>query len=314
MSYRFEISSLLWQNQHVPRVAAAVLLLLMLAGALSGCGGRAATAGSRSSVINVVAAENFYGDLAGQIGGSRVNVTSILVDPSVDPHLYESNVDNAKAVAVARLVIKNGAGYDAFVDRLLAASPRPGRLVIDVAQLTGAAEGANPHLWYKADIMPQVAQAVADRLGQLDPTAKSEVDAGLQKFNASLKPLQDRIAAIKAKSSGAKVLPTEPVFDYMAGALGLDVVDREGALQKAVEEGNDPPAEAIARFRQQLASGAIKALIYNSQAVTPLTRQMQSTARQHNVPTVGVSETEPPGKTYQQWMLDQLDSLEQALG
>jgi zinc/manganese transport system substrate-binding protein len=103
------------------------------------------------------------------------------------------------------------------------------------------------------------------------------------------------------------------VFDYMATALGLEIVDKDGAFQKAVEDGNDPPAEAVARFRQQLASGTVKALISNSQANTPMTTQMQAFAKQNNVPVVGISETEPPGKTYQQWMLDQLDQLDKAL-
>jgi zinc/manganese transport system substrate-binding protein len=265
------------------------------------------------SPLAIVAGENFYGDLATQLGGSHVRVTSILSDPSVDPHLYESNVDNAKAVGAASLVIKNGMGYDAFMDKLLAASPRPARIVIDVGQAMGAQDGANPHLWYKPDTMPRLAQVLTDRLSQLDPANSADFNAGLQRFNTSLKPLQDRIATMKAKDAGLKVLPTEPVFDYTADALGLEVVDKEGAFQRAVEEGNDPPADAVGKFRQQLASHAIKALIYNSQAVTPITSQMQNTAKQNNVPVVGVTETEPPGKNYQQWMLDQLDQLQRAL-
>ncbi len=276
-------------------------------------GGAAAGSAAAPAAILVVAAENFYGDVASQIGGQHVKVTSILSDPSIDPHLYESNVDNAKAIANARLVIKNGVGYDAFMDKLLAASPQQGRLVVDAPKLTGAADDANPHLWYDPKTMPLVAQAIADDLGQLDPADRADFDAAVHSFDASLKPLQDQIAAIRAKHAGAKVLPTEPVFDYMAEALGLDVVDKEGTFQRAVEAGNDPPAAAVAQFRQQLTSRALKALIYNSQAVTPITTQMQSLAEQNNVPVVGVSETEPPGKTYQQWQTEQLQALQAAL-
>jgi zinc/manganese transport system substrate-binding protein len=274
----------------------------------------ASPASPAAAPIPVVAAENFYGDLASQIGGRHVSVTSILSDPSTDPHTYESNVENAKAIGAARLVIKNGLGYDGFMEKLLASSPRQDRVVIDVAQLLGTKKGENPHVWYDPKTMPKVAQAVADRLGQMDPADKAEFDSRLREFNNSLKPLQDQIAAIKSKHAGAKVLPIEPVFDYMAEALGLEVVDKEGTFQRAVEEGNDPPAEAVAKFRQQLGSHSIKALIYNSQTVTPMTAQMQATAKQNNVPVVGVSETEPPGKTYQQWMVEQLLALQQALG
>jgi zinc/manganese transport system substrate-binding protein len=298
-------------------VLVVILTLAACSGAPSAAshpsGGSPVSSTPAPSSLAIVAGENFYGDLATQLGGSHVRVTSILSDPSVDPHLYESNVDNAKAVGAASLVIKNGMGYDAFMDKLLAASPRPARIVIDVGQAMGAQDGANPHLWYKPDTMPRLAQVLTDRLSQLDPANSADFNAGLQRFNTSLKPLQDRIATMKAKDAGLKVLPTEPVFDYTADALGLEVVDKEGAFQRAVEEGNDPPADAVGKFRQQLASHAIKALIYNSQAVTPITSQMQNTAKQNNVPVVGVTETEPPGKNYQQWMLDQLDQLQRAL-
>jgi zinc/manganese transport system substrate-binding protein len=298
-------------------VLVVILTLAACSGAPSAAshpsGGSPVSSTPAPSSLAIVAGENFYGDLATQLGGSHVRVTSILSDPSVDPHLYESNVDNAKAVGAASLVIKNGMGYDAFMDKLLAASPRPARIVVDVGQAMGAQDGANPHLWYKPDTMPRLAQVLTDRLSQLDPANSADFNAGLQRFNTSLKPLQDRIATMKAKDAGLKVLPTEPVFDYTADALGLEVVDKEGAFQRAVEEGNDPPADAVGKFRQQLASHAIKALIYNSQAVTPITSQMQNTAKQNNVPVVGVTETEPPGKNYQQWMLDQLDQLQRAL-
>lgn len=290
----------------------AILLVLVTSALLVACDS-ARPVSRAGDPIAVVAAENFYGDVVTQVGGSHVKVTSILSDPSVDPHLYESNVDNAKAVGAAGLVIKNGAGYDAFMDKLLSASPRQDRVVIDVAQLMGTPNDANPHVWYDPRTMPKFAQSLRDRLTQLDPSFKPDFDAGLEKFNNSLEPLQDRLVSMKAQRASARVLPTEPVFDYMATALGLEIVDRDGAFQKAVEEGNDPPAEAVARFRQQLASRTIKALIYNSQANTPITTQMQAIAKQNNVAIVGISETEPPGKTYQQWMLGQLDELDRAL-
>jgi zinc/manganese transport system substrate-binding protein len=216
-------------------------------------------------------------------------------------------------VSAAKLVVKNGVGYDAFIDKLLAASPRPDRQVIDAGRLTNTPDGANPHLWYDPSTMPRLAQAVAGGLSKLDPAGASVYEAGLRKFMESLTPLQDEIAAVRSKHAGANVLPTEPVFDYMAEALGLNVVDREGRFQKAIEEGNDPPADAVAGFRRQLTSRTIKALIYNAQAVTPMTTQMQDLARQNGVAVVGVSETEPPGKTYQQWQLEQVQALRKAL-
>ncbi|MGH2460193.1 MAG: metal ABC transporter solute-binding protein, Zn/Mn family [Chloroflexota bacterium] len=293
-------------------VVAPVLFGLLLV-ILSGVACAPTSTASDPRTIQIVAAENFYGDLATQLGGDRVHVVSILKDPSVDPHEYESSVDDAKAVADARIVIKNGAGYDAFVDRLLAASPRSQRVVIDVSQLTGHRSGDNPHVWYDPPTMPKVAGRLTDELTRLDPADKDYFAQRLKAFNTSEQAVDERIATLKSRYAGTNVLPTEPVFDYMAEALGLTIVDRDGAFQKAVEEGNDPPASAVGAFRRQIASRTIKALIYNRQAVTPITTQMLDYARQNGVPIVAVSETEPTGKTYQQWMLDQLGELQKAL-
>ncbi len=273
-----------------------------------------ASATASDPSISVVAAEGFYGELAQQIGGQYVSVYSMLNDPNADPHEYEPTVSDAKAIASAQVVVENGLGYDAFVNQLLTASPRPSRVVIDVGQLTGHKEGDNPHVWYDPATMPRVAQELASTFARLDPAHSGAFNANLQAFQTSEKVVNDEIAALKARYQGTKVLVTEPVFDYMAEALGLDVVDLNGAFPRAVEEGNDPPASAVADFRQQLTSRAVSALIVNGQTVTPITTQMQDLARQSGVPVVVVTETEPKGKNYQQWMLDQLQSLGKALG
>jgi zinc/manganese transport system substrate-binding protein len=143
--------------------ATALTLLLFSASRLP------AAAQTSGPVLKVVAAENFYGDVIAQIGGNHVQVLSILSDPSVDPHLYESSVDDAKALAGADIVVKNSVGYDAFMDKLLSASPRADRILIDVGALTGHKDGDNPHLWYDPATMPAVAQAAAQALSQKDP-------------------------------------------------------------------------------------------------------------------------------------------------
>ncbi|MDO8671662.1 MAG: zinc ABC transporter substrate-binding protein [Dehalococcoidia bacterium] len=263
--------------------------------------------------IGIVAAENFYGNIAEQIGGDRVMVTSLLSDPNADPHAYESNAADAKAVATARIIIKNGLGYDAFIDKLAGASPRPNRTVISVGDLTGHKEGDNPHIWYDPTTMSKLAETLASSLAQVDPAGADYYSGRLQAFGSSMKIVNDQIAAIKAQYQAVRIIATEPVFDYMAGVLALDLVGKGGAFQRAVADGNDPPAAAVADFRQQLSSGGVKVLIYNSQAVTPMSVQMQDYARQRNIPVMAVTETEPAGQSYQQWMLDQLKKLQSLL-
>jgi zinc/manganese transport system substrate-binding protein len=295
----------------VSRLAAVVCLLVL---ALLGCGSPPA-AGQASPQLRVLAVENFYADVANQVGGGKVRVDTILSDPSVDPHVYEPNVGDAKLVAQADVVIENGAGYDAFVDKLLVASPRPDRIVIDVARLTGRHDGDNPHLWYDAlNTMPPLAHALARALSEKDPADQSTFAGGAQAFVDALEPVRQLQATIAQKYGGAPVLATEPLWNYGAAAAGLSMLDVDGPFQKATEAGNDPPAAAVVRFRSQLTSRTARLLVVNSQAVTPISQQMQALARQNGVPVVPMSETEPPNTTYQQWMAGQLRAVLQALG
>lgn len=264
------------------------------------------------SRIVVVAAENFYGDIVGQIAGNHVSITSILSDPNVDPHEYETNARDAAAVANARLVIQNGLGYDTFVDRLIAASPNPRRGLIVVANLTRHKKGDNPHIWYEPATIPKVAQAVLEFLVRIDPGSAASYRDGHRVFQVSLRPLTQKIAALKAQYAGVPVAVTEPVFNYMAHAIGLKVLTPI-AFQKAIEEGEDPPASAMAQMEDQLRMHQVRVLLYNTQTVSPLTTRMRQLAKHGGIPVVGVSETEPLGKSFQRWMLGQLEELDGAL-
>jgi zinc/manganese transport system substrate-binding protein len=298
----------------LPRFLAAVLALLACTWACASGAGQATPAyPSDANAITVVAGENFYGDLLHQLGGSRLRVYAFLSDPNADPHEYESSSGNARAVADARLVIENGLGYDAFMDKLLKASPNSARQVINVQHLVGAADGANPHIWYHPTVMPRVAEAAAGALVKLDPTRAATYTANLGGVLASLAQVSDRVTALRPLTQGVPVAFTEPVYGYMAEALGLKVLSPE-AFMKAVEEGNDPPSAAVAQEQDLLTSHEVKVLLYNSQTVTRITTSVKSTATSNGVPVVGISETEPPSKTYQQWQLDELAQVAAALG
>ncbi len=261
--------------------------------------------------LQVVAAENFYADIASQIGGDQVTVASLLNDPTADPHEYESSPRDAAAVAAAQVLIKNGAGYDGFIDKLVAGSPRPQRVVIDVAQLAGVVRGDNPHVWYRPDVPPRVAAAVAESLTHIDPDHAASFQRNLDAFRASLRPLESRLETIRSKYGGATVLPTEQVANYLLSAAGLRPL--HGDFQRAVEEGIDPPARAVQETRQTLIDRRARLLIYNTQATSRITDQMRALAREHQIPVVGVSETLPAGKTFQAWLFAGLEAIENGL-
>ena len=261
--------------------------------------------------IPVVAAENFYGDVVQQLGGERVDVTSILSNPDQDPHLFEASPKTARALQHASLVVYNGADYDPWMAKLLAASKGAKRTTIVAADLTGRKSGDNPHLWYDPATMPKVARAVSEALVAADPAHKSAYDANLAKFLDSLKPVQAKAADLHGRYAGTPVTATEPVFGYMSDAIGLDM--RNMRFQMAAMNDTEASASDIAAFERDLREKRVRVLIYNSQATEALTKRMLKLAQQSNVPTVSVTETEPAGNTYQTWMLSQLDALGAAL-
>jgi zinc/manganese transport system substrate-binding protein len=261
--------------------------------------------------IPVVAAENFYGDVVQQLGGDRVDVTSILSNPDQDPHLFEASPKTARALQHASLVVYNGADYDPWMAKLLAASKGTQRVTIVAADLTGKKGGDNPHLWYDPATMPKVAQAVSAALVAADPAHKSAYDANLAKFLDSLKPIDARVAELRRRYAGVPVTATEPVFGYMSDAVGLTM--RNLRFQLATMNDTEASAADIAAFERDLREKRVRVLIYNSQATEALTKRMLKLAQQSKVPTLSVTETEPAGKTYQTWMLTQLDALGAAL-
>jgi zinc/manganese transport system substrate-binding protein len=270
-----------------------------------------ATPAHAATKIPVVAAENFYGDLVKQIGGDHVAVKSIMSNPDQDPHLFETSPSTARQLSAARVVVYNGAAYDPWMDKLLSASPRPGRVAIEAATLVDKKPGDNPHLWYLPATMPATAKAVADALKQADPSSQADVDRGLAAFLTSLDPIGAKIAAMRTKYHGLPVTATEPVFGYMADALGLDM--RNMHFQVSVMNDTEPSATDLAAFQQDLRERRVKVLFYNSQVSDEMTRKMLAIAKAAGVAVVSVTETEPNGMNYQSWMLHQLNALDAAL-
>ena len=266
---------------------------------------------SAASPVRIVAAENFYGDLASQIGGSHVAVTSILSNPDDDPHLFEASASTAKAIADAQIIVYNGADYDPWMDKLLSASKRPDRAEIVAAALTGHKSGDNPHLWYEPATLPAVAKALAEDLAKRDPADAADFKKNLAAFEASFAAVMKQVAAIKAKHAGLVVTATEPVFGYMASALGFTMLNYE--FQVATMNNAEPSASQVAGFEKSLKDGKAKILFYNSQVTDKTTERLLDLAKAGHVIVVGVTETEPKGKMIQAWFGGQLDEIQRDL-
>ncbi|QBD74605.1 ABC transporter substrate-binding protein [Ktedonosporobacter rubrisoli] len=283
---------------------------------LSACGSTASgtntNTASSNQPISVVAAENFYGDIVKQLGGNQVNVTSILSDPNVDPHEYETTPKDAMAVAQAQLVIENGGGYDSWLDKLLSSSPNQNRIVLKAFDIAKVKLPDNEHVWYSLENMQTLATSITASLKKIDAAHANSFESNLQTFSQALQQVQQKMSTIKASYNHTPVGLTETIFLYQAEPMGLNVLTPL-EFQKAVAEGNDPPADTVITAENQITRRQIKVLIYNEQTVSPVTTKLQNDAKAQHIPIVAVTETMPAGKTYQAWMLDQLNQLEKSL-
>jgi zinc/manganese transport system substrate-binding protein len=271
-----------------------------------------AGASAPTKTLNIVAGENFWGSIVSQLAGKAGNVTSIVTDPNADPHSYESSSDDARAFATADYVVLNGAGYDAWADKLLSGNPNGKRRVFTVAHLLGKKEGDNPHFWYGPDYVARVIDQVEADLKSLDPADSGYFDTQRSALDSATTPYRNRLAALKAKFAGTPVASTESIFVYLGQYLGLNVISPPEFMQ-AVAEGNDPPAPSVAQFQDQITKRQAKVLVYNLQTSTAVTTNIKKLAVQAEIPTAGVTETvQPPDATFEQWFEAELEQLQNA--
>lgn len=262
-------------------------------------------------VLKVVAAENFYGEVAREIGGDKIDVTTILSQPDADPHHFEVAPSTARAVAHADIVIYNGADYDHWMEKLLSAGDGSGPVTIVAADLAGVEDGANPHVWYKPETLPAVARSLAAELARRDPADAKTYEKNLAMFEAAAAKLQSRIDAIRSAHAGTPVTATEPVFGYMAEALGFEM--RNTGFQTAIMNDTEPSPREVAAFEQSIKERQVRILFYNSQVQDSTTERLLGLARDAGVAVIGVSETMPAGETIETWIGGELDSIAQAL-
>jgi len=266
---------------------------------------------AHAAPISVVVAENFWGEPVKAIGGGKVSVTEIMSGANADPHDFEPTASNAKAVADAAIVIYTGIDYDAWMDKLVVANKSAKRTIINVGTLLKRKGGDNPHLWYDPAAMPALVDTVVTALTVVDPAGAAGYAERAEAYRTQLRAITARIAAVKAKYAKTPVTATEPVFGYMAQALGLEM--RNQSFQRAVMNETEPSAKETVAMENDLKGAKVKALFYNSQVTDSTTERLIGLARSAKVPVVAVTETKPADKSYIEWMLAAIDATEKAL-
>ena len=300
----------------VPASMRRILLLAVLG--LAALGAASALAGPRSTAgggpLQVVAAENFWGSIAAQLGGDRVHVTSVISNPATDPHDYEPTAVDARTLAGAQLVIVNGIGYDPWAPKLLAGNPVSGRLVLTVGDVVGIEPGGNPHRWYSPANVQQVIGAIVADYKRLDPKDGAYFDRQRASFETTgLAVYKAEIATIRKRYAGVPVGASESIFAPLAQALGLRLVTPASFLE-AISEGTEPTAKDVSTIDAQIARRQIKVWVFNSQNSTPDVQRLTGAARAKGIPVTTITETLTPATaTFQAWQVAQLRALRAAL-
>ncbi|MEW2134705.1 metal ABC transporter solute-binding protein, Zn/Mn family [Streptomyces sp. NPDC005435] len=307
-----------FSSRHVTLLVAGASLALV-----AGCGnssdtksdGKGTTAPEGSSKVTVVASTNVYGDIAQQIGGDKVDVTSIISDPAQDPHSYEASTQNQLALSKAKLVIENGGGYDDFIDRMLKSSKSSAEVInaVDVSGKTAPKGGElNEHVWYDFPTTAKIADRIAASLGKADPTDAAAFTGNAKAFKAKLQPLEAKEAQIKKAHAGDGIAITEPVPLYLTGASGL--VNRTPEdFSEAIEEGDDVSPKVLHDTLALFTGKKVEALVYNEQTSGPETEKVKAAAKEAGIAIVPVTETLPRGMDYVGWMTSNVDALAHAL-
>jgi zinc/manganese transport system substrate-binding protein len=290
-------------------------LLATLVSLATGCGTKSTTsAESPSGVLNVVAAENFWGSIASQLGGSKVRLESVITSPATDPHDYEPTAADARTLAGAQMVIENGIGYDPWAEKLIAANPVSGRIVLNVGDLVGIKLGGNPHRWYSPRDVQLVIDAIVRNYDKLEPKNAGYFAQQKAQFETKgLAQYERLLATIKRKYHGVPVGASESIFAPLAQALGLNLLTPPAFL-RAISEGTDPTAADKTTIDRQIADRQIKVWVFNSQNSTPDVKRITDAARKRRIPVTTITETlVPASASFQDWQSRQLRALAAAL-
>jgi zinc/manganese transport system substrate-binding protein len=302
----------------VGRSSAGWLALLVGLGVgvvLAGCGGTASSAtGSAGGKLQVAAAENFWGSVAAQLGGEKVAVSSIIINPNTDPHSYEPTAADGVTIARSQMAIVNGIGYDAWASKLIGANPSSGRVVLDVGHVLGLHQGENAHQWYSPPSVRRVIGQIVADYKRLDPGDAAYFDRRRVGFESSALAEYDRLRRrIRARYAGVPVGYSESIFQPLGANLGLRLMTPY-SFAKAIAEGTDVSAADKQSVDRQAQERAIKVWVYNSQNATPDVQRVNQIARAAHIPITTITETlSPASATFEQWQDAELSRLMAAL-
>lgn len=258
--------------------------------------------------IRVVTSMDFYNEVAKSVAGKYGKTTSFINNTGIDPHEYEPSTKQAKQLSTANLVIENGLGYDAWLQKMSKANGHS-QTVVNVAKLMHKHEGDNEHIWYDPQTMSRLAQNLALKYGKIDPKHQKYYQERAKKYQNYMVPLKDKINIARRLVNHNKltVYTTEPVFDYALKNLGYKIGNPK--FSKAIEDDNDPSPKELAKMKNGIKHHQIAFIVDNIQSGNATTKSVVKLAQKEGVPVLKVTENNPKKQTYREWMINEYDQL-----
>ena len=212
-------------------------------GSVAACGSSDDTASDAKggTVVDVVASTDVWGDVvaqvAGDLAGSTVRISSIITDPDADPHSYEANTQNQLALSKADLVVENGGGYDDFVDSMLKSAGNDDVTLLNAVEISGKTAPAggelNEHVWYDFPTVEKVAAGIRQALAEADPAHASAYAANEKRFDRALAAMEATEALLLDDAAGREVIVN---WGTRAGRHWVSVLDRGEGLPEQTAE------------------------------------------------------------------------------
>ena len=270
--------------------------------------------------ITIVASTNVWGDIAKSIGGERVQVVSIIENFAQDPHSYEASARDQLAVNDADLIVANGGGYDFFIEDLAKAAGDKEVIFAYLPEELAKEDGdhnhdhsdGNEHVWYDFHVAEDFASRLAAALAVLDADYSSNYSDNLIDFQGEIEILEDRMAEVSGKYSGASFVASEPVANYLLLELGLEDLTPK-SFSQAIEEELDVSPKDLLEIQKLLKSKAVDVFVVNPQTGSVQIDSLVALAKQNGVAVVELSELLPAGARYFDWMDLNIANLEAAL-
>jgi manganese/iron transport system substrate-binding protein len=263
-----------------PKAILSLILVPLIMAAPIGCGTSTTGGGSSAGMVNVVATTTVFADMVRNVGGSHVNVTS-LVPKNGDVHTFEPRPSDVRAVATAQLLVMNGLGLDDWLVRTITNASKEGtplvKLAVDlpgIGLLPGEEPGTqNPHLFMDPLYTEQYVDRIAAGLKQVDPANSATYDSNATAYKGTLKALdtwvREQVATIPR--ANRKLVTFHDAFPYYAREYGITIV---GVAVDA--PGQDPSAGYTAKLVDAIRAAGVKAIFSESQFPAKLVQQLAS--------------------------------------